>query len=332
MTRNQILFVEGVIVLFGILLLFLVAGNPFGGGGDDDDASADGDGPVAHETDAPGEDGDDDGGDDDGGPTVAPSECTVQTDRDFFASNEIVTFYGNPYAEALGILGQLPIEDLAPRLHEQAAKIDDTNSFRGVQPGLHIVSSTAQTQPGNEGEYVLHVDDQTLREYVDYACREHLLVFLDLQIGRADLMAEIERIRPFLEQPHVHLALDPEFAMDEGEVPGEVIGSYSAEEINQAQEVLEEIAQSAGVPDKILIVHQFQESMIERPEDIAELPHVRVVVTMDGFGEPAAKAAKFRTFAQPAEYSGIKIFYQQDNPVMTEQEIAALYPDLVIFQ
>jgi hypothetical protein len=326
MTRNQILVVEAILVLGGLLLLFLVAGNPFaGGGGDDDGASADETAtpvPTAQPT--------GDGGT--VGPTVEPSACTVQTDRDFFASNEIVSFYGNPYAESLGILGQHPVEDLGPLLTDQAAKIDATNGFRGVLRALHVVSSTAQTQPGNEGEYVLHVDEADLREYTDYACREHMLVFLDLQIGRADLGAEIERIRPLLELPFVHLALDPEFKMAEGEVPGEVIGHYTAEEINKAQEVLEGIVEEKGVPDKVLIVHQFQDNMIERPEDITELAHVRQIVTMDGFGEPAAKVAKYKTFAQPAEFSGIKIFYQQDTPPMTEAEIAALFPDLVIYQ
>lgn len=327
MTRNQLIVAELALVLGGLLLIFLAAGNPFGGGGDDDDgASADETGPAVIQTQEPTSDPGDDGG---GAPT---SECAVQTDRDFFAANEIVSFYGNPYAEALGILGQLPIEELAPQLRVQATKIDETNGFRGVQRALHIVSTTAQTEPGNEGEYVLHVDNDTLQQYIDYACRERLLVFLDLQIGRADLGAEIERIRPFLELPFVHLALDPEFKMDEGEVPGEVIGSYSAEEINQAQEALEGIVEAKGVPDKVLIVHQFTAEMIERPADIEDLPHVRHIVTMDGFGEPAAKAAKFRTFAQPAEYSGIKIFYEQDEPVMTEAEIAALHPDLVIYQ
>ena len=332
MTRNQILFVEGMLVLGGILLLLLVAGNPFGGGGGGDD------GARAQETDAPGivtqqptADAGDDGGDDDDDEPLQ-GECAVQTGRDFFAANEIVSFYGNPYAEALGILGALPIEELGPRLRIQAQAIDDTNGFRGVQRALHIVSTTAQTQPGNEGEYVLHVDVDTLREYTDYACSQRMLVFLDLQIGRAGLEAEIERVREFLELPFVHLAMDPEFAMDEGEVPGEVIGSFNAEEINLAQELLEGIVEEKGIPDKVLIVHQFTEEMIERPEDIAEVPSVRTVVTMDGFGEPAAKAAKFRTFSQPAEYSGLKVFYQQDTPPMTEAEIAALRPDLVIYQ
>ena len=330
MTRTQLIIAEGALLLGGLLLLILATGFPFGGGGGDDDdgASGDGDDVAVIETQEPTADAGDDGDD----PPQGLGECAIDTGRDFFSANEIVSFYGSPYAEALGILGQLPMEELAPRLDQQASSIDAANGFRGVKGALHIISSTAQIQPGNEGEYVLHVDLETLRQYVDYACRENLLVFLDMQIGRADLAAEIERIRPFLELPYVHLALDPEFKMDEGEVPGEVIGSYSAEEINQAQAALEAIVEAKGLPDKILIVHQFVEEMIERPEDIESMPHVRYMVVMDGFGEPAAKAAKFRTFAQPAEYSGLKLFYVQDEPLMTEAEVAALFPDLVIYQ
>jgi hypothetical protein len=34
----------------------------------------------------------------------------------------------------------------------------------------------------------------------------------------------------------------------------------------------------------------------------------------------------------PAQHSGIKIFFHQDDPVMTEQEVEALNPDLIIYQ
>src|SRR3712207_9480644 len=65
------------------------------------------------------------------------------------------------------------------------------------------------------------------------------LLFLDVQIGRDSVANQIDFVRPFLELPHVHLALDPEFAIAEGETPGLELGSLDASAITEAQETLE---------------------------------------------------------------------------------------------
>jgi hypothetical protein len=325
--------VEGSLIAAGLLLLFLLFGSPLSGGGDSPVA----DGDVAGAVDVsvrPGGGGGNGGGGVNGGQNggQALGECALPVDRDFLSSNQIVTYYGNPYTADLGILGELPPAQLLERLKEQAQKYDSVNGFRGVQMGLHLVSTTAQPNPGNDGLYRLQVDMDTLREWVDLACENGLLLFLDLQIGQADLAAEIERIAPLLAEPHVELALDPEFAMAPGEIPGQAIGSYTAEEINQVQEVLEGLVEEKSLPDKILLVHQFKETMIDRPWDIATFPRVRTAVVMDGFGDPPSKKQQFLNYAQPAPYSGIKLFYKQDQPLMTEEEIARLRPDVAIYQ
>ena len=46
-------------------------------------------------------------------------------------------------------------------------------------------------------------------------------MFLDIQIGHSTVAAELEPLIPFLQRPYVHLALDPEFAMKIGGVPGQ---------------------------------------------------------------------------------------------------------------
>jgi len=333
MTRPQLLLVEGFLVIAGLLLLIALFDVPFiGGGGDDFSADV---GAVVTQRPPQG-----------GGifptgeaiSTPAPAVpgyeegCAPPADRDFFSANQILSFYGNPYTEHLGILGELEPDALVARLRELAATYDAANKLRGVQPAFHMITSTAQPNPGNEGLYVLHVDEDTIQEWVDLACRERLLIFLDLQIGRNTLDAEIARIQKFLALPNVHLALDPEFAMHGDEVPGEVIGGFDADEVNHAQALLDDIIRENNLPDKVLIVHQFQDNMIQRPEALEDYPRVRMIVDMDGFGEPAAKVAKYKTFAQPAEYSGIKLFFKQDQPNMTPAEVLKLRPDLVIYQ
>lgn len=328
MTRPQLLAIEGSIVLAGLILLAVLFGLPAigsdGGKADDDVVT----GPQV--TDAP-------QGLQGGGivpsqtPRAVAESCAPPTDRDFFSANQIVSFYGNPYTEHMGILGKHEPTELVRLLNEQVDAYDAANGFRGVQGALHIVSTTAQPNPGADGLYVLHVDDETLDEWVDIACEHGLLLFLDIQIGRNTLEAELSRLRPFLSHPHVHLALDPEFAMDEGEVPGEVIGEFDADEINQAQQFLQQLLEDEGLPDKVLVVHQFTDEMIQRREDIAQFHDVRVIVDMDGFGDPATKMKKYKWYGEPAEYGGIKLFLEQDTPVMTPDEVLKLNPTLVIF-
>jgi hypothetical protein len=259
-------------------------------------------------------------------------DCGPSADGSFMSANQIVSYYGNPYAEQLGILGQHDPEDLTAMLKDRARSLDALNGFRGVQPAFHIVYETAQPEPRDNGLYLQYVDDQTMQEYFTIACREGFYVFLDLQIGRSDVEAEIRKVFPYLKASNVHIAIDPEFTMGPGEIPGQVIGHVTAEQINAAQEVLEDFAVENGLPTKILIVHQFDEAMITDPENIADFAHVNVVIDMDGFGPKETKIRKFGTFSAQAQHSGLKIFYEHDDPVMTDDEVQRLNPDVVIYQ
>ena len=139
-------------------------------------------------------------------------------------------------------------------------------------------------------------------------------------------------ILPYLEAPNVHVALDPEFAMAAGQVPGEDIGSLDAADVNAAQAMLEEFVERRGLPDKMLIVHQFTDGMITNRTLVDDYPRVRLVVDMDGVGPAEIKQVKFGWYAAPAEYSGIKLFFRQDPDLMGEQDVLGLDPDVIIYQ
>jgi hypothetical protein len=175
-----------------------------------------------------------------------------------------------------------------------------------------------------------------LREYIEYAAENDMIVILDVQIGRGTVALEIEKVRDLLAYPNVHLALDPEFAIAEGETPGDHIGSLNAESITYAQQVLAEIAAEHGIPPKMLIVHQFREDMITGKGDLAPMPGVQLVIDADGFGEPELKTFVYNYLVrdEPVEYGGIKLFYNQDSPLMKPREILDLVPapDVIIYQ
>ncbi|HEX2173452.1 MAG TPA: hypothetical protein VHL09_13530 [Dehalococcoidia bacterium] len=248
----------------------------------------------------------------------------------------IVMFYGHPHDPAMGIVGQHEVEQLAEILREEAANYAAADPSRPVVPALELIATVAQRVPGSDGTYILDTDTKTLTTYIDYAAEHGMIVVLDLQVGRSTVAAEIEKVRELLARPNVHLAIDPEFAVAEGEIPGEYIGSIDAETITYAQKVLAEISATHGIPPKMLIVHQFREDMIQGKDQLAPIPGVQLVIDADGYGAPELKTAVYNFLVrdEPVEFAGVKLFYDQDVPLMTPQEILALVPapDVIIYQ
>lgn len=265
--------------------------------------------------------------------TKAPiRDCGPAVDAEFLANNQILSYYGNPYVSAMGILGELEPEELVARLKAHAEVYDSLNGPRGVQPALHLVYASAQPNPGEDGLHLIFVDRRTLERYIDLACKHGLLIFLDNQIGRSDVVTEVRDILLYLDQPHVHAALDPEFATLPGDIPGDAIGTIDAAEINAAQAVLQTLVEERGLPDKMLIVHRFTDGMVTNSELIQDLPRVQLVIDMDGFGPAEIKQVKFGWYAAPAEHSGIKLFFKQDPDLMSEADVLGLDPDVIIYQ
>lgn len=248
----------------------------------------------------------------------------------------IVAYYGHPHDANMGIVGEMPLDELTKKLRKQAAAFEAAEPSRPVVPALELIATVAQRDPGFDGSYILDTDHETLREYIDYAAEHDMLVILDVQIGRGTVAHEIEKVRDLLERPNVHLALDPEFAIAEGETPGDHIGSLNAESIAYAQQVLAEISAEQGIPPKMLIVHQFREDMIIGKGDLAPMPGVQLVIDADGFGEPELKTFVYNYLVrdEPVEFGGIKLFYNQDSPLMKPREILDLTPapDVIIYQ
>ncbi len=251
-------------------------------------------------------------------------------------ASRILTYYGHPHDPNMGIVGEYPKEELLELLRAEAANYEAIDPSRPVIPAFELIATVAQRDPGADGTYILDTDLETLTEYVDFAEANDTLVFLDLQIGRGTVEDEIEKVRPLLERPNVHLALDPEFAMAEGETPGAYIGELTAEEITYAQETLADMSAELGLPPKVLIVHQFVEDMIVNKERLAPVPGVQLVIDADGYGAPSTKTEVYDILVrnEPIEFAGVKLFYRQDEPLMTPAEILALSPspDVIIYQ
>lgn len=264
----------------------------------------------------------------------APTDAN--TPGGIFPEYRVLTFYGFPNDSNMGILGQFDPEDLLDELRQQAAEYEEADPTRPVLIALEVIASVAQTEPQADGSYLLDAPSALLDEYTEFAEENDILLIFDVQVGYRTVEQEVEGLRPWLEKPFVHLAIDPEFAMRDGEIPGEHIGQIDGSDVTWAQNYLAQLSAELGIPPKILIVHQFLESMIENKDTIEMVTGVQLVIDSDGFGPPADKRNTYGVTngANPIEYNGLKLFYEQDNPLMTAADVLELspIPDLIIYQ
>lgn len=267
-------------------------------------------------------------------PTPAPIGLSPAGPHSIFQNCQIVAFYGYPDVPAMGILGSADPQAVVKQLMQQVAAYQKVNTQREIAPALELIYAVAQASPG-DGTYLARMPDSLVQQYLTLAQQDDLLVILDIQMGHSTVAAELPHVLPYLKNPRVHLALDPEFHTP-GNVPGTVIGSLSANQINQAADALGKLVDQYHLPNKILIVHQFRPEMIVDKSAIKAPPGVDLVIDMDGFGGPAVKISEYEEFvkADGAPHGGFKLFYKQDSPLMTPAQVEQLdpQPDVVIYQ
>ena len=250
---------------------------------------------------------------------------------------QAVSFYGHPTAPALGALGLDDPAGIATEIDRWAARYDRLNGERDVLSAFHVITGVSQSHPTPDGTWLGRLSDERIAEYVEVARERGMLVFLDIQIGWSDALTEVRLLEPFLREPFVHVALDPEFAtLHTGIRPGLVIGSMTGAEINEVQRYLAGIVQAEGLPPKILMVHQFTPRMIRDRDAIQDFAGVDLSIDMDGFGLIPVKVAGYNAFAvpEPSEWPAFKLFFDYDTPLMTPEQVQALDPppDLIIYQ
>lgn len=248
----------------------------------------------------------------------------------------VVSYYGNPLSKRMGILGEIPVDEMLTRLEAQAEEWRRADPATPVLPALELVATVASPAPGPDGKYRNRMPDALIEKVIGWAGRRNWLVILDVQTGRSTVREEVERLRPFLARPHVHLALDPEFDMPKGIPPGRRIGTSDGEDVNVASILLSTIAAQGSLPPKLLIVHRFTTGMLTRAGRIRLDPRVRIAVVMDGFGSPALKRKVYRVAVrnEPVQHAGIKLFYKNDKPLMSAADALKLEPKplVIIYQ
>jgi hypothetical protein len=247
--------------------------------------------------------------------------------------NRLVTYYGNPRSAAMGVLGEFADpEAMMERLIQQTAAYSAADPERPAVPTIELIASTAQREPGPEGEYLGRLSAEEIEQYAQLAEENGALLLLDVQLGRSTLATEIETLRPFLKRPYVHLAIDTEYYVAEGQVPGVDLGGVDGTEILQAVETLTQLVEEEGIPDKVVVVHQFESGIVRRKELVQPTSNVEVVLNADGFGAPENKISKYDILVsgEPIQYGGFKLFYTQDIGVLSPEQVLQLDPAPVV--
>jgi hypothetical protein len=256
-------------------------------------------------------------------------------------NKRIVAFYGNPLSKKMGILGELPPDQMLAKLDGIVKEWEAADPETPVQPALHYISVVAQADPGKDGKYRLRMDSAKIEEIYGWAQKRNALLFLDIQAAFSTVQEEMPRLMKFLERPNVHFGIDPEFYMHyerEGIPPGKKIGTLSAKEINWAIEQLAKLSEEKNIPPKILVVHRFTRPMVKNYKDIKLNPRVQVVMHMDGWGAPWLKFDSYKDYIvdEPVQFTGFKLFFKNDtkkgDKLLTAQELVQLKPRPIYIQ
>ena len=252
--------------------------------------------------------------------------------RTIFPRYRVVAYYGAPQDRELGELGIGTPDQAARRLMRQARAY---GRRRPVLPALELITVVASAG-AFDGRYSFRQSDSTIKRYLAAARRAKAILLLDVQPGRADFMSEVKRLEPYLRQPDVGLALDPEWHVGPAEIPGKVIGSMQSSDVNAISAWLASMVREGDLPQKLLVVHQFTDDMIRDKQLLAQSPEVALTLNVDGFGSIPVKVSKYREFARarPGTHHGLKLFYHEDPVLMQPGQVLRLrpQPELVVYE
>jgi hypothetical protein len=247
-------------------------------------------------------------------------------------AKRIVAFYGNPLSKRMGILGELPPDEMLAKLDKEVAAWNAADPSTPVQPALHFIAVVASDQPGPSGKYRTRMDSALIEKVYGWAQKKNALLFLDIQVGQGTLQEELPRLAKFLKRPDVHLGIDPEFSMKSDHVPGTKIGTFDAADVNYASSFLADLVTKENIPPKVLVVHRFTRDMLTGYKRIKLDPRAQIVINMDGWGPAHLKRESYRAYVHkyPVEYTGFKLFYKNDTKkggkLMSPAAVLALNP------
>jgi hypothetical protein len=271
------------------------------------------------------------------GPTLAARVAVAATGVQLPGGGQVVlpgrrlvALYGHPGTPGLGVLGEQPLPQAIARAGRLAAPYRALSGSTPVVPAFELIATVAQANPGIGGDYSYEAPVSLLRPWVDAAGKAGMYVVLDLQPGRANFLDQAKLYESLLREPHVGLALDPEWRITASQLPLHQIGSARASEINSVYRWLADLTATNTLPQKLFVLHEFRLSMIGTDEPLEhDRDEVRLLVHMDGQGSTGNKDETWAAVvgATPKGIPfGWKNFYDEDSPMLTPAQTMSRKP------
>jgi hypothetical protein len=253
--------------------------------------------------------------------------------RSIFPDHRVVAYYGAPQSEELGALGIGTPAQAARRLERQARPY--ARRHRPVLPALELIAVIANHDAGSDSMYRTRQPDEVIGRYLRAARRAKALLLLDIQPGASDFFREAKRLERWLREPDVGLALDPEWRVAPGQVPGKVIGHVDSREVNAVTAWLAQLTKEGDLPEKLVVIHQFTDDMVD-DTTLKAREGLQIVLNADGFGTKPVKKSKYDAFTRraPGFEPGLKLFYEEDVGLMSPRQVMGLRPppDFVVYE
>ncbi|XOB63295.1 hypothetical protein ACMC56_05675 [Campylobacterota bacterium DY0563] len=262
-----------------------------------------------------------------------PTEVKNKNEETIKKETLLIGYYGRPNTKSLGILGQSNIDELVKKMKEKEKYFEEELENKvDVKMAFHIIYGLATSEPGRRDTYMLGLSEKSLMPYILRAKEENFEVFIDLQMGTNTPVEALKPVLKYLKYPHVHLALDPEFKIPKHKKypPGKYIGHIFAEDLNAAQELINNYIIDNNLGKKQLIVHMFHSRMLRKKEEVKKYDNIDLIYNIDGHGNPAVKIKIYNSLYNKEQEkiaeSGFKIFYHADTRIMTPKEILGWEP------
>lgn len=246
-----------------------------------------------------------------------------------FDGKRYVALYGSPITPALGLLGEQGTAATVAKAAEYAKKYDGLFGDDKAIPALEIIVTVASAAAGSDGNYSQEWDPAEFLPLIKAAEKAGQYVVLDFQPGRTTFVSQIKQYEELLKYPHVGVALDPEWRIGPNERHLARIGHVEAAEVNEVVDYLADFTKKHRLPQKALVLHQFQTQMLrDRHKIKLHRPELAVLIHADGQGTQSQKDATWDTLRQdaPDVAWGWKNFIDEDHPMLTPEQTAKIKP------
>ena len=243
-----------------------------------------------------------------------------------FPGRRMIALYGHPYGPDLGVMGEQDAHAAAELAKEYASWYQPFEEAP-VIPAFEVIATVASGGPGDDGNYSNETPIDHLVPYVDAILDAGGYAVLDLQPGQASFLEQAKLYEDLLKRPNVGLALDAEWKLNPGERPLSRIGSATSAEINEVADWLAALVRENNLPQKMLILHQFQLAMYPDRENISTgQPELAWVLHADGHGVPGQKFDTWNVLREgldPNFYMAWKNFIDEDTPTFSPEQTYA---------